>query len=273
MTELGWVTAFEQTEKSFDGSIGRLLPNIMLNIVGDDGTLITEQHRSGEAYIKSESMFSGYINSPIADANAFDNSGYYRTGDLVYKSQGKIFLIGRIKEIMKVNGWQVSPQELEDVVRQLDDIVDCAVIEHTVEDSNGLEQTCPRAFVVVTPHAQISGPAIQAYVAKHVVAYKRLTGGVVFTDIIPRNSTGKILRHRLAAAEIVTNERNNLFVVGTKEALVPGSKFGPKEIVQKILGRDVGELWIYYLKVVIFLPLCLVLGLPGVVLVAAALRR
>ena len=118
-----------------------------------------------------------------------------------------------------MNGWQVSPAELESVLLQHPQILDAAVVGVLSPSSDGLNETVPRAFVVrkpvlkhdaaapghyaIPPHSPnlsknlLSEAEVVNFVASKVISYKRLTGGVVFVDVIPKSTTGKILRHYL----------------------------------------------------------------------------
>lgn len=89
--------------------------------------------------------------------------------------------------------FQVSPTELENIILKLPEVADVAVVG--VPDA--LADEVPRAFVVLKPNAKISEEHIAEHVSKEVVHYKRLAGGVVFIDSIPRNVAGKILRNEL----------------------------------------------------------------------------
>ena len=124
------------------------------------------------------------------------------------------------QEIIKVKGWQVSPAELEAILLQHPQILDAAVVGVVCCNSDGVEETLPRAFVVQkfasihppvepteyaiplqTPNFPatqlLTEPDVQAWVSSKVVSYKKLAGGVKFVDSIPRSTTGKILRRAL----------------------------------------------------------------------------
>lgn len=197
-TEAGWITLFGADEKDYSGSVGRLLPNSELKIVDEvTGSIIDKEGIAGEALIRSTSIFKRYQGNQEASANAIDEEGFYRTGDKVWIKDGKVFIGGRIKDTMKVNGWQVSPEELEEVIMRHQKVIDCAVTGVIRKDTAGVDQTLPRAFVVIARGTEISEEEIKSFVAAQVVGYKRLTGGVAFVSHIPRNPTGKILRRLL----------------------------------------------------------------------------
>lgn len=93
----------------------------------------------------------------------------------------------------QVKGFQVAPAELESIIRDHPDVVDVGVIgvEHSVTGE------APKAFVVVKKGSQINAENIKEYVASKVANYKRLTGGVVFVEGLPRTNSGKLLRREL----------------------------------------------------------------------------
>ena len=102
----------------------------------------------------------GYINSSIE--NPFDEDGFYKTGDLVkVDSDGFYYIIGRLKELIKVRGWQVSPYELEEALRKkFSNIVDIGIVG--LPDEKDGEQ--PTAVVVLAPGTMLSGGEIEAFV-------------------------------------------------------------------------------------------------------------
>lgn len=206
-TEVGWVTMFAHDEKDQSGSIGTLLPGIELKLIDSDSGRISTDLIHGEALIRSPSIFSAYLDNSKATASAFDDEGFYYTGDRVYVKDNKLYIDGRIKETMKVNGWQVSPTELETILLQHPGIADVAVAGVNSTNKEGLEVTHPRAYVVKERSEgfpidqRLTETEIKAFVASRLVSYKRLTGGVVFVDAIPRNPTGKILRRLLVAKQ------------------------------------------------------------------------
>lgn len=201
-TETGWITAFGSSERDSSGSVGRLLEGVELMIADEDGRAVADGVR-GEAYVRSPSTYSGYLGKPAAAQPEIDEDGYYHTGDRAYLQDGNVFIDGRIKDIMKVNGWQVSPAELEKILHEHPSIADVAVVGKDHINSMGLKETLPRAFVQRRrlsdqPLSFISEDDVKNFLAARVMPYKRLSGGVVFVDSIPRNSTGKTLQRLLA---------------------------------------------------------------------------
>ncbi len=217
-TEAGWHTLFDCTEKDTSGSVGRLLPNVALKLVDENGHAVTQDNRTGQALIRTSTMFLGYLGNPNADKEAFDSDGFYRTGDQVHVQNNKMFHDGRLKDTMKVNGWQVSPTELELVLAEHPQIADAAVVGVSRENQLGIQETPPRAYIVRasitetsdasdkpnSPSSILTEQQVKDFVASKLISYKQLTGGVVFVKQIPRSPTGKILRFRLDQAELDT---------------------------------------------------------------------
>jgi len=119
--------------------------------------------------------------------------GWLKTGDVGYvDNKGLFFIVDRKKELIKVKGNQVAPAELEAVLLEHPLIADSAVVGITI---NGDE--LPRAYIVLKADSKTTEQEIAKWMETQVVRYKRLTGGVVFVDAIPKNPSGKILRQHL----------------------------------------------------------------------------
>ena len=136
----------------------------------------------------------GYLDNPEATANTIKPDGWLHSGDIAYYDEmDRFFIVDRLKELIKVKGFQVPPAELEDLLRSHPDILDVGVIGVPDEKSGEL----PLAFVVKRPESKLSIDMIHSFVNEHVVAYKRLSGGITFIDAIPKTPSGKILRKNL----------------------------------------------------------------------------
>merc|ERR1712127_399759 len=137
----------------------------------------------------------GYSNNEKANQETFDSAGWMRTGDVGYYDQeGFMFIVDRIKELIKVKGLQVAPAELEDVLRALPGVNDVGVIG--IEDERSGQ--VPRAYIVADPG--LTEAEVHAYMKEQVSAHKQLAGGVQFVEAIPKSLAGKILRKDLVAA-------------------------------------------------------------------------
>jgi 4-coumarate--CoA ligase len=168
----------------------------------------------------SPSNAIGYMGDPESTRRTFDQDGYLHTGDVGYFDQeGNLFIVDRIKELIKSKGMQVAPAELEAHLLELPFVLDAGVIG--VPDEYAGE--VPRAYVVLDQqtHDRIKMNVqeeenVKELVRKHVrdqkVKYKWLTGGVVFVETIPKNQSGKILRKELRerAKREIRNEKSKL---------------------------------------------------------------
>lgn len=148
-------------------------------------------HTPGELWVKSPQTMSGYL-PESANAEVFDGD-WLRTGDVGYlDEEGFLHLVDRVKEMIKVAGFAVSPVEVERTLFGHPDVDDCAVFA-VPDEKNGHR---PAAAVVLRPGATPDPQALLDWVAGRVSSYKRLAE-VVYVDTIPRNASGKILRKRL----------------------------------------------------------------------------
>ena len=144
----------------------------------------------------------GYFKNPEATINTL-KEGWLHSGDIAYYDEsGKFYIVDRLKELIKVKGYQVPPAELEDLLRSHPDILDVGVIGIPDERKGEV----PLAYVVKKPESDLSTQKIHSFVESHVVSYKRLAGGVQFIDSIPKTSSGKILRRNLK--ELYLSEQN-----------------------------------------------------------------
>jgi acyl-CoA synthetase (AMP-forming)/AMP-acid ligase II len=147
----------------------------------------------GELCVKGPQVMKGYVRAPEKTQECLTDDGWLLTGDVAYMDEdGFVFITDRIKELIKYKGYQVPPAELEDVVMTHPEVQDCTIIP--VEDDEAGE--LPRAYVVPKEGVALEGLAqsVMDFVAERVAPYKKLRGGVVFTDSIPKTASGKILR-------------------------------------------------------------------------------
>ncbi|KAG1784944.1 uncharacterized protein HD556DRAFT_1522138 [Suillus plorans] len=205
LTESGPVISSWALDKKCDlsGGTGQLLPGIIGRVEKPDGTL-ADFDEPGELVVKTQAFALGYANNLEATKETFVN-GWLRTGDEVMMNRkGEIVVLDRLKEMLKVRGFQVAPAELEGCILDHPDVTDTCVVGIQDEYSGEL----PLAFVVLRPGAvkrveesPLAVEEIKASIMKHVadnkVGYKKLAGGVEIIDIIPKNPSGKLLRRVL----------------------------------------------------------------------------
>jgi acyl-CoA synthetase (AMP-forming)/AMP-acid ligase II len=146
----------------------------------------------GELWIRGPQIMKGYYGDPEATANTLVD-GWLRTGDLGYKDEeGYVFIVDRLKELIKCKGFQVAPAEIEHLLVAHPEVQDAAVI---AEPHAGFGEV-PVAYVVLRSGAACSAETLIEYAARGLAKYKRLAR-VVFTDTIPHSPSGKILRRLL----------------------------------------------------------------------------
>ncbi|KAJ5490865.1 hypothetical protein N7539_002432 [Penicillium diatomitis] len=195
---LGW----DPRESSTSASVGELNANCEAKIIADDGvTEITERNKRGELWVRGQNVMKGYWRNEKATKETKTEDGWLRTGDIAYvDNNGKFHVVDRLKELIKVKGNQVAPAELEALLLDHPAVADVAVIGVTVNNDER-----PRAYIVLKPGHSATAEDIVKFMEGKVSATKRITGGVVFCEAIPKNPSGKILRKMLrdqAAEEV-----------------------------------------------------------------------
>lgn len=151
------------------------------------------ENEQGELLLRGPQVMLGYLNNKEATEEMIID-GWLRTGDLAYyDNEGSFYITDRLKELIKVKGFQVPPAELEEILRSHPSVADAAVVgaEHEAHGE------VPRAFIVKRAGVEVSEKELKAFVAGKTAAYKHLHGGVQFLDVIPKNPSGKILRREL----------------------------------------------------------------------------
>jgi acyl-CoA synthetase (AMP-forming)/AMP-acid ligase II len=177
------------------GTVGKLIAGTEMRIVSlDDPAKDLGPGEAGEILIRGPQVMKGYLGRPDATAAMIDPDGWLHTGDVGHVDRdGWLFVVDRVKELIKYKGFQVAPAELEALLLTHPAIADAAVIG--VHDENGNE--VPRAYVVRRPDAgDLSEGEVMMYVAERVAPYKRVRQ-VTFIDAVPRAASGKILRREL----------------------------------------------------------------------------
>ena len=165
---------------------------VELRAVDLDSGEVLEPGGVGEIQARSPSVMAGYL-PDAANADAFTGDGWYRTGDVGWlEPEGWVHLTDRSKEMIKVNGFQVAPAELEAVLHGHPGVLDCAVFG--VPDERAGE--VPVAAVQIDPAHPVTDDELQRTVADALATYKHLRH-VVIVDSIPRLPSGKVLRRTL----------------------------------------------------------------------------
>ena len=177
------------------GTVGVPFPSTRIRIVDqDDSSVDLPLGEAGELLIAGPQVFAGYWNAPKATADVLLPGGWLRTGDIaVADADGFISIVDRIKELIITGGFNVYPSEVEDVLRDLPEIGDLAVV-----GVRGTGDTGEEVVVAVVPAAgaTIDPARVRAYAHERLTGYK-VPRRVVIMEDLPRSQIGKILRRRV----------------------------------------------------------------------------
>lgn len=177
------------------GAVGFCLPNTECRIVDYNNGAELGANEEGEIWVRGPQVMKGYLGNPAATQEMITPDGWLRTGDIGYcDDDGRLFVIDRLKELIKVGGRQVAPAELESILFTHPAVADAAV----VGSPNEKHGEVPKAFVVLKGNA--TAEEIIEYVASQVARYKRVRL-VEFTSEIPKSPAGKTLRRVLRDKE------------------------------------------------------------------------
>ncbi|KAL4591580.1 hypothetical protein LXL04_004549 [Taraxacum kok-saghyz] len=175
------------------GSTGMLVPGIEALIVSVNTLKPLLPNQTGEIWVRGDSMMQGYLNNPHATKLTLDKQGFVHTGDLGYfDDEGQLFVVDRVKELIKYKGFQVAPAELEAVLISHSEILDAAVVPFPDDESGEI----PIAFVVQSSKGCLKEEDVKRFVDEQVAPYKRLRR-VIFVNNIPKSASGKLLRRVL----------------------------------------------------------------------------
>jgi 4-coumarate--CoA ligase len=175
------------------GSVGVTAPNTHMRIVDPASGEDLPEDQDGEIWVRGPQVMKGYFNNPSATALALDEDGWMHTGDIGHvDADGHVYVVDRLKELIKYKGFQVAPAELEGLLLSHPEVADAAVIGLPDPEAGEV----PAAFVVRKPTATVSAEDLMTFVADKVARYKRLRQ-VTFIDAVPKSASGKILRRVL----------------------------------------------------------------------------
>ncbi|MAL91053.1 MAG: long-chain fatty acid--CoA ligase [Pseudomonas sp.] len=179
------------------GSIGIPVPSTQFKVINDDGQDLP-QGEIGELCIKGPQVMKGYWQRPEATAEVIDADGWFKTGDIgVIQEDGYIRIVDRKKDMILVSGFNVYPNELEDVLASLPGVLQCAAIG--VPDEKSGEAI--KLFVVVKPGESLTKEQVMQHMHDNLTGYKR-PKFVEFRDSLPTTNVGKILRRELRDEEL-----------------------------------------------------------------------
>ncbi|WKX98586.1 hypothetical protein Q1695_013904 [Nippostrongylus brasiliensis] len=180
------------------GSCGKLLPGFEAQLRDpDSGLVINRPNCPGELFLRSPTVMSGYLaaDRAVDDPDVLED-GWLRTGDILYYDEdGFYYVVDRLKDLIKVNGVQVSPSEMEDVILSHRHVREAAVIGIDHPDSGQI----PKAFIVVEQGVDDEQIRLEvmSLVKEKLSPIKQLRGGIEVVKELPRTSSGKVKRSEL----------------------------------------------------------------------------
>jgi acyl-CoA synthetase (AMP-forming)/AMP-acid ligase II len=195
MTELSPVSHImcPEAKNTKVGSCGTPISNTLTKIVHTETGKTLGRNERGELCVKGRQVMKGYYKNEEATRNTIDSDGWLHTGDIAYyDDDGYCYIVDRLKELIKVKGFQVAPSELEDLLRELPGVSDVAVIGVPHEEWGEL----PRAYIV-RKDGSLNDDQVNGHLAGKVTSFKQLRGGIEYVEAIPKAPSGKILRREL----------------------------------------------------------------------------
>jgi acyl-CoA synthetase (AMP-forming)/AMP-acid ligase II len=194
MTELSPVShksPLAKIDETPPGSVGPVLPNTEMRLVDPDTGEDAAEGAEGEIWVRGPQVMVGYLGNEEATAETITGDGWLRTGDIGRVDEnGYVFIVDRLKELIKYKAYQVPPAELEAVLVSHPKIQDAGVIGVPHEEGGEAPKACIVADDDTDPDE------VMAYVAERVAPYKRVRA-VEVVDEIPKSASGKILRRLL----------------------------------------------------------------------------
>jgi acyl-CoA synthetase (AMP-forming)/AMP-acid ligase II len=193
MTELAPIALPE--EDWCPGSLGRLVPGVEAVVVDRDSGARLGAGETGELWLRGPALMAGYLGDETATKATIDAQGWLHSGDLArFDEDGRLFVVDRLKELIKCRGYQVAPAQLEAELAQHPAVADAAAVGRPDEEAG------ERPVAYVALRAPAEPRAILEWLSARVAPYKR-PAEVVIVDEVPRNPTGKLLRRVLVERE------------------------------------------------------------------------
>jgi long-chain acyl-CoA synthetase len=183
------------TSTEFTGTIGVPLPGTFMKLLDGEGREVTELGQPGEIAIKGPQVMAGYWQRPDETAKVMTADGYFKSGDIgILDARGYFKIVDRKKDMILVSGFNVYPNEVEEVASNCSGVLECAAIG--VPDEKTGEAV---KLVVVRKDPALTEAQIIAYCRENMTAYK-VPRVIEFRDELPKTPVGKILRRELRAA-------------------------------------------------------------------------
>lgn len=183
------------TQRTFTGTIGLPLPGINIAIKDHEGNTLGSGE-AGEICIQGPNVMTGYFNQPEETARAFTSDGFMRSGDIgIMDERGYIRIVDRKKDMILVSGFNVYPNELENVIASCPGVLECAAIGIT----DARQGEAIKVFVVRSDPT-LTEENVARYCHDHLTGYKR-PKHIEFRDVLPKTNVGKILRRALRTSD------------------------------------------------------------------------
>lgn len=177
--------------KVFTGTIGVPIPGTWFKLLDDDGNEVT-RGQVGEIAIKGPQVMAGYWQRPDETAKVMTPDGYFKSGDIGIQDENGFFkIVDRKKDMILVSGFNVYPNEIEDVVGKLDGVLECACVGVADEKSGEAVK-----LVIVRKNPDLTEAQVREYCKANLTGYKQ-PKVVVFRADLPKTPVGKILRREL----------------------------------------------------------------------------
>ena len=186
------VTCNEVLNSEYSGDVGMPMPSTEVSI-RDDFNAEVALGQSGEICLRGPQMMRGYWQRPDETAKVMTADGYFKSGDIgIMLANGHVRIVDRKKDMILVSGFNVYPNEIEDVVASCPGVMECAAIGVADEKSG----EAVKLFVVKNNTATLSAAELMAYCHQNLTGYK-CPKQIVFRDSLPKSNVGKILRREL----------------------------------------------------------------------------
>ncbi|ADX48377.1 Long-chain-fatty-acid--CoA ligase [Paracidovorax avenae ATCC 19860] len=180
------------TTKEYTGTIGVPLPSTRMKLIDDEGRTVTEPGRAGEIVIHGPQVMAGYWQRPDETAKVMTEDGYFKTGDIgTMDERGFFKIVDRKKDMVLVSGFNVYPNEVEDVVAALPGVMECAVVG--VPDEKTGEAV---KLVIVRKDPELTEAHVREFCKSNLTGYKQ-PRVIEFRESLPKTPVGKILRREL----------------------------------------------------------------------------
>ena len=191
-----YLPRFGPKELTWHNRVGKMVESKLIDV--ENGEEITEPNHPGELLIRGPGVFSGYWQAPEINDKAFDEDGYFRSGDLfeIIHENGEdryYRVVGRLKDIIVRSGMKISPLEIEEIIQEHPSVVEVAIIPHPHRTHGEISCAC---VVVAEGHTITLEEIISLLTAKKIASFK-LPEKLMIVNALPRNAVGKVLKSAL----------------------------------------------------------------------------